>query len=312
MTRKARLVVVSLIAFGIARTCWAVPPPVLDDTIEPTKEVIYGRRDGMALTILVYMPQVEQSGIGLLWIGSGGYNSSYEITKRTQSWGVLDIFLKKGITVFAVLHCSQPKYTPPDMLEDVHRSVRYVRTHATEYGVDPKKLCATGPSAGGSLSLLLATTGRDGDPSAKDPVERTSSRLQAVACLIGPTDYLNYGSQGVNALGVGPLSFAKGPFDFVRFNKKLGVYEKVTDEDEIRELGKAISPVYHISSDDPPALLVHGTEDRIVPLQQAKIAVEKFKAVDVEATLNAMEGRGHSVGMDGYRFTADWLNKTLK
>ena len=162
--------------------------------------------------------------------------------------------------------------------------------------MDPNKLCATGPSAGGSLSLLLATTGRDGDPNAKDPVERTSSRLQAVACLIGPTDYLNYGSQGVNALGVGPLSFAKGPFDFVRFNEKLRIYEKVTDEDEIREIGKAISPLYHITADDPPALFVHGTADRIVPLQQAQIAVERLKEVGVEAELNAIEGRGHSVG----------------
>ncbi len=301
-----------MMVFGIASTGWTIPPPVLSGTIDPTQEVIYGRRDGMALTMLVYMPKVEQNGIGLLWIGSGGYNSSREITKRTQSWGVLDIFLKKGITVFAVLHCSQPRYTPPDMLEDVHRSVRYVRTHAKEYGVDPNKLCATGPSAGGSLALLLATTGRDGDPNANDPVERTSSRLQAVACLIGPTDYLNYGSQGVNALGVGPLSFAKGPFDFVRFNEKLRIYEKVTDEDEIREIGKAISPLYHITADDPPALFVHGTADRIVPLQQAQIAVERLKEVGVEAELNAIEGRGHSVGMNGYRFTADWFNKTLK
>ena len=116
----------------------------------------------------------------------------------------------------------------------------------------------------------------------------------------------------MNALGVGPLSFAKGPFDFVRFNEKLRIYEKVTDEDEIREIGKAISPLYHITADDPPALFVHGTADRIVPLQQAQIAVERLKEVGVEAELNAIEGRGHSVGMNGYRFTADWFNKTLK
>ena len=301
-----------LTVFGIASSGWAVPPPVLVGTIDPMKEVIYGRRDGMALTMLVYKPRVEQSGIGLLLIDSGGYNSSRENTKRTQSWGVLDIFLKQGITVFAVLHCSQPRYTPPDMLEDLHRSVRYVRTHATEYGVARNKLCATGPSAGGSLSLLLGTTARDGDPTAEDPVERTSSRLQAVACLSGPTDYLNYGSQGVNALGVGPLSFAKGPFDFRRLNKQLGIFEKVTDEDEIREIGKAISPIYHITSDDPPALFVHGTADRIVPLQQAQIAVEKLQGLGVKAELHAIEGRGHSVGMNGYRFTADWFSKTLK
>lgn len=152
-TALAMVVVVSLMVFGIASTVSALPPPVLADTIDPTTEVVYGRRDGMALTMLVYMPKVQQNGIGLLWIGSGGYNSSHEIAKRTQSWGVFDIFLKKGITVFAVLHCSQPRYTAPDMLVDVHRSVRYVRTQAKEYGVDPNKLCATGPSAGGSLSV---------------------------------------------------------------------------------------------------------------------------------------------------------------
>lgn len=311
MKKPVLLLAVSMAAFGMASSAMAKPPPVLVGTTDPTEEVIYGRRDGMALTMLVYMPKVEQNGIGLLWIGSGGYNSGFEITKRIQSWGVLDIFLKKGITVFAVLHCSQPRYTVPEMLTDVHRSARYVRTHAKEYGVDPNKLCATGPSAGGSLSLLLATTGKEGDPNASDTVERASSRLQAVACLIGPTDYLNYGAVGVNALGVGPLSFAKGPFDFVKFDPQQRIYVKVTDQDEIREIGKSISPIYHITADDPPTLFVHGTADLIVPLQQAQIAVEKFKAVGVRAEFNAVKGRGHSVGMEQYEFTADWFKEVL-
>src|SRR5439155_3550362 len=100
-------------------------------------------------------------------------------------------FLKRGYTVFAVVHGSQPKFTVPEILLDMHRAVRYIRSHAQDFKIEPERIGITGGSAGGHLSLMQGTAGDLGDPKARDPVERVSSRVQAVACFFPATDFLN-------------------------------------------------------------------------------------------------------------------------
>ena len=98
--------------------------------------------------------------------------------------------------MFAVCHGSQPKYTIPEAIADMQLSVRYIRSHASEFGIDPDRIGVSGGSAGGHLSLMLGTASDAGDPQAKDPVLRASSRVAAVACFFPPTDFLNYGTSG--------------------------------------------------------------------------------------------------------------------
>ena len=85
--------------------------------------------------------------------------------------------------------------------------------------------------------------------------------------------------------------------------------EKGTEEDEIRKVGEGISPMYHITADDPPALFVHGTADRIVPLQQAQIAVEKLKRVGVEAELSRRAKITHRFSISSSRHLRPFLNR---
>ena len=113
--------------------------------------------------------------------------------------------LKRGYTVFAVVHGSQPRYTIPEIVADMNRAVRFIRYHAADYHIDPDRIGITGGSAGGHLSLMQGTAGDKGNPDAKDPIDRTSSRVQAVACFFPPTDFLNYGKPGENAVGRGIL-----------------------------------------------------------------------------------------------------------
>ena len=92
-----------------------------------------------------------------------------------------------------MVHGSQPKFTIPEVLSDMNRSIRFIRHHAADYGIDPDRIGITGGSAGGHLSLMQGTAGDKGDPKAADPVDRESSRVQAVACFFPPTDFLDYG-----------------------------------------------------------------------------------------------------------------------
>jgi acetyl esterase/lipase len=273
------------------------------------EDVIYGRKYGTALTLDVITP-APANGTGLIWAVSGGWYSDHAGINP----GFVSELLKRGYTVFAVVHGSQPKFTIPEILDDMHRSVRFVRYHAKDYGIDPSKIGVTGGSAGGHLSLMLGTASRQGDPSAKDPVDRESSRVQAVACFFPPTDFLNYGKTGEVALGRGVLKDFRAPFDFRELDPKLKAFVTITDEAKILEIGKSICPVHQVTPDDAPTLILHGDHDTLVPIQQAELMVEKLKAAGVPAKLVVKPGAGHGwpdMGKDLSAF-ADWFDLHLR
>src|SRR5262249_51444691 len=134
----------------------------------------------------------DARGIALILVVSGGFFSSHDAIGPAY----VKPFADRGYTVFAVVHGSQPRYTVPEIVQDMNRSVRFIRYHAKDYGIDHAHIGVMGASAGGHLSLRLGTAGDKGDPGARDPVDRESSRVQAVACFFPPTDFLNYGKPG--------------------------------------------------------------------------------------------------------------------
>jgi dipeptidyl aminopeptidase/acylaminoacyl peptidase len=140
---------------------------------------------------------------------------------------------------------------------------------------------------------MIGTAGKKENPSANDPVDRTSSRVQAVACFFPPTDFLNYSAKGNIALGRGTLSFYRAAFDFHEFDKKTRSFVAITDEDRILAIGRDISPIYHVSADAAPTLIIHGDADKVVPIQQSESIVGKLKDAGVTAELIVKKGFGH-------------------
>lgn len=279
------------------------PPP------ERTQDIIYGRKFGTALTMDVFRPAANANGLGLIFVVSGGWFSAHEAINL----GFVQPFTDRGYTVFAVVHGSQPRFTIPEVRQDMNRAVRYIRHHASDYGIDPNRIGIYGGSAGGHLSLMQGVGGDTGDPNAKDDVDKESSRVQAVACFFPPTDFLNYGKAGEKALGRGILNGFRAPFDFVERDAKFNNFVVITDETKREEIGRTISPVNLITSDDPPALILHGDADELVPIQQAEIFVEKAKKEGVEAKLVTKPGAGHGwAGIDkDLNMFADWFDTHL-
>jgi len=115
-------------------------------------------------------------------------------------------------TTFVVTHGSQPRFQIDEIAKDMLRAVRFIRAQAVDYGVDPAKLGISGGSAGGHLSLMVATQGGPGDPLAAAPVDRESSAVQAVASHYPPTHFLDWSGKGDGAVGVGGLSWLSGAF----------------------------------------------------------------------------------------------------
>ena len=263
-----------------------------------TEDVIYGRKYGMALTMDVFQPE-QPNGYGMVFMVSGGFFSAKEMININ----FLRPFIDRGYTVFAVMHGSQPRYIIPEAVQDIHRAIRFIRHNAERFEVKGEKLGISGGSAGGHLSLTMGTQGEAGDPKAKDPIDRESSAVQAVACFFPPTDFLNYGAPGVDAVGVGILAGFKAAFG-----------SRADTEEGRKEYGQEISPVNFITAEMPPTLIVHGDADKLVPYQQAEIFVNKAKDAGANARLVRREGKDHGwPEMDkDIELFADWFDEHLR
>lgn len=156
---------------------------------ERIQDVIYLKQGGCAYTFDVFKPKTPNHK-AVVWMVSGGWFSSHESIDPNLA----KFFTDHGYTVFEVVHGSQPKYTIAEIVPQVRRAVRFIRANATTYGIDPQAIGVSGGSAGGHLSLEIAGLGDDGDATAKDPVERASSRANAVVAFFPPTDFLNWGN----------------------------------------------------------------------------------------------------------------------
>lgn len=270
-----------------------------------TDDLVYGHKDGLALTLDVLEPERNRKGIGLILVSSGGWNSRKsdipgESLERLQKDHWAQGLVNGGYTVFVVRHGSSPRYSVPEMVPGMNRAVRYVRSISRKYGVDPDHLGITSGSSGGHLSLMAAVTGDNGNPDSKDPIERISSKVQCVVAWFPPTDLVNWGATG----GYSMIELARPGF----FKRVLG---------EVKELEpqlKAISPIYFVNAESPPLLLIHGDADKTVPLQQSEIMKTKYEEVGRPVKLIVQPGGGHSGWsgvMDQYPAVWEWFDQYL-
>jgi alpha-L-fucosidase 2 len=176
------------------------------------------------------------------------------LTKAGIAWFSIDYRLAKDPITFGVA------------IKDVESAVRFVKTHAAEYNVDPDRVALIGESAGGHLAAMAALS--------KDP----ATHVKAVVALYAPTDLA---SLATNA-GLIP--------DQVRDQMTGTPWGGLI-------LGRLaqLSPVQHLRSEMPPFLLIHGTNDPLVPIQQSRDMCAKMKALGNRCEVYAVEGAGHGM-----------------
>ncbi len=265
--------------------------------VKRTEDVIYGRKFGTALTLDVFTPD-KPNGAAIFYMVSGGFFSEHSHINPPFYQPLLD----HGYTVFAVVHGSQPKFIVPEIEEDIHRAIRFVRHNAAKFGVDPKRFGISGGSAGGHLSLTMGTQGGPGKADAKDPIDRESSAVQCVACFYPPTDFLNWSGAGDDAVGYGTT---------IKFQPAFGS-EALTAEGRQR-LGKMISPILFVTSNMAPTLVMHGDSDKMVPIYQAKVFEKKCQKVHAPYKLIIKPGADHGwPGMEkDMEVFAQWFDEHL-
>jgi acetyl esterase/lipase len=202
----------------------------------------------------------------------------------------------RGYVAATITYRLAPKYQFPAAIEDCKAAVRWIRANAAKYHVDPNRIGVTGDSAGGHLTQFLAVTNNvhdfDGD---QNP--GLSSAVQCAAAFYGPCDFTKSYGKSVDAAEVLPL-FLGGNLE-QQYRKHI-----------------IASPLYWVTPDAPPMLLLHGTEDKYVNYEQAILMRDRLKAAQVDVELLTLEGAGHGFkGEDqkrAYSAMFDFFDKHLK
>jgi acetyl esterase/lipase len=282
------------ITLALILTVCAVAQVMAQAQTEIVPDVVYGHKDGLAMTFDVIKPKANANGAAVIFMVSGGWVSNYNPPQQTATR--FKDLLDKGFTLIAVRHGSSPRYLIPEIVSDVRRAVRFIRHNAKQWGVDPNRLGVFGGSAGGHLALVLGTASDNGDQNAKEEFMKESDRVASVVAYFPPVD-LRPLARGLNPQRTGG---ALDRFPALNFEK-----EKAPD----------YSPIVHVSSDDPPTLLIHGDKDNLVPVNNSKVIHEAFQKNNVKTQLIIIEGAEHGFrGEDAKRAgaaMASWFEQTL-
>ncbi|MFO1062258.1 MAG: alpha/beta hydrolase [Pirellulales bacterium] len=242
-------------------------------------DVVYGHKDGMALTYDVIEPKENAKGVGLMLMVSGGWVSAW--MPPTAEINFVRPFLDAGYTVIAVRHGSAPRYVVPEAVADVRLALRHVSSHAESLHIDPNRIGVFGFSAGGHLSCMLGTTSND---------KKAGPHVAAVAAVFPPTDLEPYVKD----------TKLQEQFPALKFDAS-----KAVDS----------SPLRHASSDDAPTLFVHGDKDELVPLWHSEKLDAALTGVNVPSKLVVVPGAGHGFDAAGNKIMVDnmlaWFDKHL-
>jgi acetyl esterase/lipase len=238
------------------------------------KDICYSKIGSNELHLDVYLPEQTVTPMPvLIWIHGGGW--------RAGERGLKDDMLRpleNGFAMVAASYRLSSEAIFPAQLQDCRTAVRWVRSQAGEYGFDPDRIGAWGSSAGGHLVALLGVTGATEE---FDTAEYAglSSEVQAVCDWFGPTDFLRMNDF--------PGAMDHDAADSPESQLIGGAIQENTD------LVSAANPISHISSRTPPFLIVHGSEDRLVPHHQSELLQSALKSAGADATLYTVEGGDH-------------------
>ena len=279
----------------------ALPAVLSGADVRIEKDVAY-LGEGRAEKLDFYFPPDHAPGEGdpkpaVVIIHGGGWFGGDKGARREINIGT---HLAKAGYVCASINYELAKATKQDAftvrleriwprnLADCQTAVRYLRSRAKELGIDPRRIGAIGGSAGGHLTAMLGCV--------SEPVGNDRGRL--------------YGGHSSRVQAIVPMY---GPHDLVHRARELGL----DDDPELTALCRDASPVTQLSPDDPPALILHGTMDTTVDLQQSRIFAEACRAIGHEFELRIVDGAKHSFhlqppGHDLRPLVTAFFNRHLK
>ena len=288
----------ALLSIGLALALLALvlllETPRATSEIEVIRDVVYGAGGETPLLLDLAMPK---TGDGPFPVVVFLHGEGWRAGNRQQMNHFIEGVARLGYVGVTVEYRLVPSVRFPTPVEDCKAAVRWLRANATKYRMNPEHIGVVGFSAGGHLAAMLGVAAE------KDGLEGTggnpgvSSRVQAVVNFFGPTDFTT--RDWPRDLETEVLE----PFLGGSFADRADIYRKA-------------SPISYVTQDAAPFLFFHGSDDRLVPVNQSIRLGEKLKSAGVPAEVNVLAGENHRFSdannQKAMRRMLDFLDARLK
>lgn len=248
-----------------------IPNVQIPDNVERRSDVVYCRGGARDLTLDLFLPKTRAPRVpGVIFIHGGGWRGGTRGQFHRQAAHVASTLGYVGATIEYRLS-GEAKF--PAAVEDAKCAVRWLRANASTFGVDPNRIAAAGGSAGGHLAAMLGVTDQAAGLEGHGGYADFSSRVNAVVAFNGVFDL-------TRARQTPAGSEAAGGF--------LG-----GSSAEQPDLYKKASPVAHVDRASAPFLLLHGTADTTVSIEQSRMMLKQLTDAGVKAEIDETEGAAH-------------------
>ncbi len=219
---------------------------------------------------IIYPEDRSKRYPAIVWVCGGGWMS----IDRSAHLAYLSQLARAGFVVASIDYRLSHEASFPAQIEDLKAGVRFLRAHADRYSIDPTRFGSMGESAGGHLAGLLGLTGETRDFDKGEFLDQ-SSAIQATCAWYMVSDFeaLARTAQSVSAPEM--MLFARSPQDGSNWLKLA-------------------SPLHYVSPQSPPFLFIHGTQDRVVALEQSHILYNALEKVGVDVDMIEIEGADHA------------------
>ncbi|MGH6956767.1 MAG: alpha/beta hydrolase fold domain-containing protein [Caulobacteraceae bacterium] len=234
--------------------------------IEERRDVVYADAGGRPLRLDLYRPS-ERNGAAALLVHGGGWSRGSKDMLAENCRALAD----QGFVVMAQEYRLTGEAPFPANIHDVKRAIRWAKTHADELGFEAERLCLEGHSAGAHLVLLAAATPDDPRLDPPEGMAGVSGKVAAV-CAIYPPVLFHMGE--TRPSGALPARVLPGA-------------------DVSEEAASLASPIEHLQPGFPPAMLLHGDADKVVPVSASRRFEERLRAVGGKCDLHIYAGLPH-------------------
>ena len=266
------------ISFAMRVTANAQPQQRLPDGVQAHRDIAYVENGHERQKLDLYVPEKAGAPLPLIiWIHGGGWAAGSKDNCPPLRGG----YTGRGYAVASIGYRLSGHAIFPAQIEDCKAAIRWLRAHAKEYNLDPKRFGVWGSSSGGHLVALTGTSGEVKDFDVGANLDQ-SSRVQAVCDYFGPTDLTQ-----MDAHALADAPFKHDSADSPE-SKLIGGAVQASKDKAAR-----VNPITYVSSDDPPFLIVHGDKDPLVPHHQSEILFDALKKAGVSVRFHTIHGAGH-------------------
>ena len=273
----------------------AAETPKVPDGVTVYRDVAYVTNGHERQKLDLYVPDTGENLPLIIWVHGGAWRGGDKTHYNPKE------YLKAGYAGASINYRLSQHAVFPAQIEDVKAAVRWLRANAETYRFDPNRFAAWGSSAGGHLVAMLGTTGDVAEFEVGENLE-VSSRIQAVVDYFGPTDFLQMDAQSL------PDGLVHDAPDSPESQLVGGPIQEHKDR-----VARA-NPITYVSKDDPPILIIHGDQDKLVPYHQSVLLHDALEEAGVPVTFYKVEGGGHGWFKDPKvpELTKAFLEKHLK